>query len=118
MSDDVAAGCIPVFFSPESYALTPWYWGDEHERSADSLGRVLIDRDRFLNGSVTLKSALMSVPTAAIDAHQERLSRIAFGFQYSTDDQPGDAVDVMLRRLKSEADACVANVSAHEPGTR
>jgi len=110
VSDDVAAGCIPVFFSSQSYALTPWYWNSSGEDGADGVGRVLIDRTGFLKGSVSLKSALMGISTAAIDRAQQRLARIAFGFQYSTDETHDDAVDIMMRGLKREADACAESV--------
>ena len=115
VSDDVSAGCIPVFFSNASYALTPWFWavGDGGKGTGaggddDQESRLLIDRDAFLKGSVTLRSALASIPAAAIERMQRRLARIALGFQYSTDAQHGDAVDLIMRNLKIQADACVA----------
>jgi len=102
VSDDVAMGCIPVFFSAISSGLAPWFWAAAGSAGG---GYVLIEREPFLVGNVTLESELGRMPSARVAALGHAVTRVAHGFQYSIDDDPGDAVDVLLTGLHKMADA-------------
>ena len=102
VSDDVAMGCIPVFFSAISSGLAPWFWAAAGSAGG---GYVLIEREPFLVGNVTLESELGRMPSTRVAALGRAVTRVAHGFQYSIDDDPGDAVDVLLTGLHKMADA-------------
>ena len=102
VSDDVAMGCIPVFFSVISSGLAPWFWA---AAGSPGEGYVLIEREPFLVGNVTLESELGRMPSTRVAALGRAVTRVAHGFQYSIDDDPGDAVDVLLTGLHKMADA-------------
>ena len=59
VSDDVAMGCIPVFFSAISSGLAPWFWA---AAGSPGGGYVLIEHEPFLVGNVTLESELGRMP--------------------------------------------------------
>ena len=120
ISDSVTMGCVPVFFSAVTAALAPWFWHPEQlstgagsdtasvARGVPPTGFVLIDRASFLSGKVTLSSELARMPDDRVAALRKALMRVARAFQYATDPDEGDAVDVMLRGLHQKADESCA----------
>lgn len=96
LSDTVAFSCIPVLFSKLTDSVAPWFWGSWRKDA-----RVLIDRTAFIAGGIDLREYLGGIPRSRVEKMQRQLAEKKKAFQYSLDDDPGDAVDVLLHGVAS-----------------
>mmetsp|Transcript_8889 Transcript_8889/g.13656 ORF Transcript_8889/g.13656 Transcript_8889/m.13656 type:complete len:492 (-) Transcript_8889:1294-2769(-) len=90
-------GCIPVFFAKEQDSLWPLHLGSWLDNA-----RLFIHADHLLNAqnpTLFLRKALLSVPPARIAAMQKAIHAHAYRLQYSMNDMPGDALEVLLRGI-------------------
>lgn len=85
---------IPVFFSALTDAVAPWFWDTWKTR-----GRVLVPRDAFLSGALDLRELLEGIPPHFLSTMQRSLAANAKRFQFSLDDDPGDALEVLLHGI-------------------
>ena len=54
---------------------------------------MLIDRTAFIAGGIDLREYLGGIPRSRVEKMQRQLAEKKKAFQYSLDDDPGDAVD-------------------------
>eukprot|EP00746_Dinoflagellata_sp_MGD_P153906 gnl/MRDRNA2_/MRDRNA2_84519_c0_seq1.p1 gnl/MRDRNA2_/MRDRNA2_84519_c0~~gnl/MRDRNA2_/MRDRNA2_84519_c0_seq1.p1 ORF type:complete len:459 (+),score=91.64 gnl/MRDRNA2_/MRDRNA2_84519_c0_seq1:103-1479(+) len=94
ISESILAGCIPVMFSRQTDIMAPWHWGPWKDDS-----RVFIPAQDLYSGKVDLKEVLESIPEERIKHMQKTIAENAQRMQYSLDDVPGDAVEVILRHV-------------------
>ena len=95
--DAITLGCIPVLFSPMQDEFMPWWsWHSSRDR-----GRVLVDRSEFLRGKINLIEYLSEIAAdpVRIGEMQSTLERHARSMQVSTEDDPDDALSVILSRV-------------------
>lgn len=92
-ADSVAAGCIPVTFSPASADAFGWLWWPEP-------GRLAIDREAFLSGNIDLREHLNAVPHEQLRALKRAVSTSARRFQVSLAHDDDDLVGAMLRHAR------------------
>jgi hypothetical protein len=98
LSDSIVFGCIPVLFSELSDDFAPWFWKDWKARA-----RILIPREEFVQGKIDLKTLLESTPEDVLAMMQSTLKEKARQFQYSLDDDPDDAIGILLKNLHQKA---------------
>lgn len=94
ISESLLAGCIPVIFSKQTDSMAPWHWGPWREQS-----RVFIAAEDLYSGKIDLKEYLQTIPEKKIQAMQKVIAENAHKMQYSYDEVPGDAVEVILRHV-------------------
>ena len=95
--DAITLGCIPVLFSAMQDDFMPWWsWRSWRDR-----GRVLVDRSEFLSGKINLTEQLSEIAAdpVRIGEMQSTLERHARSMQVSTEDDPEDALSVILSRV-------------------
>mmetsp|Transcript_15116 Transcript_15116/g.41791 ORF Transcript_15116/g.41791 Transcript_15116/m.41791 type:complete len:569 (+) Transcript_15116:97-1803(+) len=98
ISDSITFGCIPVLFHEMTDDVAPWHWGHWKKQ-----GRVLVDRQAFVEGRIDLYSLLSTIPPQLQTLMQQTLSRFARQFQYSLTDDPGrDGIHTILEGLRNE----------------
>lgn len=98
LSDSIVFGCIPVLFSELSDDFAPWFWQDWKARA-----RIVVPRDEFVQENIDLKALLESIPDDVYDLMQTTLKEKSRQFQYSLDDDPEDAIGVLLRNVHQKA---------------
>jgi hypothetical protein len=103
LADSITFGCIPVLFSDLSDDVTPWHWDDWKHR-----GRVLVDRDAFVDGRIDLYALLRSIPIELLHLMQKTIRRHARQYQYSLTDDPLDAFHLTMTKMKEETSQKVA----------
>ena len=95
--DAITLGCIPVLFSRMQDEFMPWWsWHSWRDR-----GRVLVNRSDFLRGKINLPEYLSEIAAdpVRIGEMQATLERHARSMQVSTEDDPDDALSVILSRV-------------------
>lgn len=91
-TDSVSLGCIPVLFHPMSDQASDWLWDDWKEA-----GRVLVPRDAYLRGEVSLDTLLIdSMPPDLLRQMKQVLSHNARRMTISYEDDPGDGLHNIL----------------------
>ena len=91
ITDDVAFGCIPVFFCAaqrEAYSMVWGHW--KHSAS------VLVNRTAFLRGEIDLHRLLSSVPAPLLELFRKTIAEHGRKFTISLEDDPGDMVHALL----------------------
>ena len=91
-TDDIALGCIPVLFNRMQNHAYSWMWDGWREAS-----RVLVPRGPFLKGQIDLFALLSSIPDHFRRRMQATIAANARKFQMSREDDPGDAVNMILQ---------------------
>ena len=78
MYDSIVSGCIPVLFSPDSDAVSPWHWGLFRESS-----RVLLSESEYMAArpGVDGLRALYDMPQKQIARLQASIARYAHRLQ-------------------------------------
>ena len=100
ITDSVAFGCIPVFFSGAQDEAYSWLWGGWRRAASVSVNRTL-----FLNGQIDLRKLLGSAPPKLVSLMRRTLAERARAFTVSLEDDPmdthssGDQVDRYLAYL-------------------
>ena len=100
ITDSVAFGCIPVFFSGAQDEAYSWLWGGWRRAASVSVNRTL-----FLNGQIDLRKLLGSAPPKLVSLMRRTLAERARAFTVSLEDDPmdshasGDQVDSYLAYL-------------------
>ena len=98
LSDSIVFGCIPVLFSELSDDFAPWFWDDWKAKA-----RIVIPREEFVQGKIDLKTLLESIPNDVLEMMQSTLKEKARRFQYSLDDDPEDALRILLGNVHQRA---------------
>jgi hypothetical protein len=96
--DSIAMGCIPVLFSHNSDAVSPWHWGPFR---ADS--RVLLSEETFMEAKRSRRNGLqplLDMPQSRIAAMQATIAAKAQRLQFAVDDMPAgdDAFELLLKK--------------------
>ena len=68
-----------------------------------TVAQVLIDREQFISGQIDLKEHLGSIPASKVREMQLALASHKREFQYSLDDDDGDAIAVLLDGVRNVA---------------
>lgn len=90
--DSITSGCIPVIFSKYNLLVSPWHWGPLVHNAS-----VYIDAQRLISGEVNLIEELQSISKERRKAMQRTISELGHALQYSLDDYPNDAVEIILK---------------------
>ena len=92
--DSLTAGCIPVLFSLNTDAVSPWHWGSFR---ADS--RVLMSPDDYMN-NVTSLQTLRSIPAERVALMQATIRANAHKLHYAFEDYPSgdDGFELLLKK--------------------
>lgn len=96
LADSIAFGCIPILFHPMTDNANGWLWDGWREA-----GRVLVPRDDFLAGRITLRALLETLPSSLREHMKATVSTYARRFQVSLGDDPngvGDEVHAIVTR--------------------
>jgi hypothetical protein len=98
--DSITSGCIPVFFSGNTDALSPLHWPPAVRASS----RLVIPERAFLSGKTQLK-ALKYFPAERIAEMQRAIGAHAHRLHYALDDYPSgdDAFEVLLKKAHLRA---------------
>ena len=99
LAGSITFGCIAVLFSNLTDDVAPWHWGDWKYT-----GRVVVDREDFIQGRVDLYRLLSSAPEDLVTMMQRTLETNARRFQYSVEDDPKDGIHAMLTGMKAHAE--------------
>lgn len=91
-TDDIALGCIPVLFNRMQNHAYSWMWDGWREAS-----RVLVPRGPFSKGQIDLFALLSSIPDHFRRRMQANIAAHGRKFQMSREDDPGDAVHMILQ---------------------
>ena len=96
LTDAITHGCIPVLFSPFQDAFLPWWRGWQD-------ARVLIPRGMFVSDRVDLRAFLAEIAAdpVRLSSLQSALERHARSLQISVDDDPSDALGVILASIRA-----------------
>lgn len=104
LADSIAVGCIPVLFHPMTDNAHEWLWQGWKEAT-----RVLIPRDAYLRGELSLYRLLVvTLPPTLLARMKRVLSLNAHKFTISYDDDPGDELHALLvgaSRLASQLES-------------
>ena len=96
ITDSIALGCIPVFFSGPQEDAYSWLWGDWRRAAS-----VRVNRTSFLRGEIDIYRLLSSVPSELLSLMRRTLAAYARKFTLSTSDDPGDALHALLHGAKA-----------------
>jgi hypothetical protein len=92
LADSLSFGCIPILFHPMTDNANEWLWNGWKEAS-----RILVPRDAFLRGNITLEGLLQTIPAPLVALMKRTVMKYARRFQISVeDDLEGDEVHMML----------------------
>ena len=91
ITDSVAFGCIPVFFSGAQDAAYDWLWGGWRRAASVSINRTM-----FLSNRISLRKLLGSVPPELLALYKRTIAAHGRKFTVSLSDDPGDAVHSLL----------------------
>lgn len=95
--DDYSAGCIPVFIGdivPKYFY--DYYWEGWH---GDMKSHILIPRDKFIAGKISIIKYLNSIPDEKIREMQHNIWQNGHKFSYAAEDINNDAVITTLNKL-------------------
>mmetsp|Transcript_2278 Transcript_2278/g.4786 ORF Transcript_2278/g.4786 Transcript_2278/m.4786 type:complete len:244 (+) Transcript_2278:912-1643(+) len=99
ISDAIASGCIPVFFSKHSAVGWSWFWS-----SWKDAAHIMVPREEFVKGNIHLHTLLhTTMPPSLVEIMQETLYKRGREFQYSIDEDI-DGLRILLNNLKAEAE--------------
>lgn len=98
LSDSITFGCIPVLFSDLSDDVAPWHWSHWKQQ-----GRILIDRNQYIEGKIDLQTLLESIPPPLLELMQQTIARFARQFQYSLQYDPLDGIHTILQGLQAKS---------------
>ena len=96
IADSIALGCIPVLFNNVSDLTAGLIWDDWRGKS-----RVLLPREDFITGQLSLYKTLKSLPDDVVASMQTQLRVHGQKFQISMHDDPNDSISVMLQQILS-----------------
>ena len=91
ITDSIALGCIPVFFSSMQEDTYNWLWEDWRR-----IATVRVNRSSFLRGEIDLHSLLSSIPPELLKLMRSTIAQHARKFTVSMSDDPGDAIHHLL----------------------
>ena len=91
ITDSLALGCIPVFFSQPQEDAYSWLW--EGWRRAAS---VVVNRTAFLNGEIDLYRLLSSIPPEQLALMRRTLAQYGRRFTVSLKDDREDELHALL----------------------
>ena len=110
ITDSIAFGCIPVFFTGTQVDAYPWLWGDWRRAAS-----VRVNRTLFLAGKLDLHRLLGSAPPELVTLMRQTLKRHARAFTISLADDPEDQLHLLMhgavqaaRRLELESNLSLA----------
>jgi len=104
-TDDIALGCIPVLFNRMQDHAYSWMWDGWREAS-----RVMVPRGPFLKGQIDIFALLSSIPDHFLRRMQATIAANARKFQMSLEDDPGDAVHMILQGAMRSSNAIASEL--------
>jgi hypothetical protein len=107
--DSLTSGCIPIFFSTNTDALSSWHWPPAMR--ADM--RLVVSEADFMSGETTLESVLNSITPERIAVMQAAIAANAHRLHYALEDYPtgDDAFEVLLKKAYLRAQGVPWNSS-------
>ena len=91
ITDSIAFGCIPVFFSGPQEDAYDWLWAGWRRAAS-----VRVNRTLFLAGKIDLRRLLLSAPPELVALMRQTIAQNARAFTMSIEDDPGDEVHLLL----------------------